>query len=273
MCRLLGVVSREPISLDRAVPEEIEPFTEQSHLHKDGWGVAWYTAEDGAPEVPVNPRRPQIRRHLDVARESSAYDAAIRAATGPMMLVHLRRASPGLPLELRNTHPFREGETVFAHNGQFDLSEELRADVLARGGRTPEGTTDSELFFSLVELYARETDPAQAVQAAAAELTALSVAYSGRVPEALNCLYMTPNLMVAYQQHDPDQASRHGRPDVYALRYRIDADRVIVASSGIPQQEYLEVGEGQALVIDRADLSVSVRGALPGRTGPTTDRT
>ena len=123
-----------------------------------------------------NPRRPQIRRHLDAARESAAYAEAIRAARGPMMLVHLRRASPGLPLEIRNTHPFREGETVFAHNGQFDLSEGLRAAILARGGRAPQGTTDSELFFSLIELHAREADPATAVQRAAAELTASSAA-------------------------------------------------------------------------------------------------
>lgn len=263
MCRLLGVVSREPISLDQAVAEEIEPFTEQSVLHRDGWGVAWFAAEDGSPESLGNPRRPEIRRHLDVARESAVYREAVGAATGPMMLVHLRRASPGLPLEIRNTHPFREGEVVFAHNGQFDLSEGLRAAILARGGRTPEGTTDSELFFSLVERHARDDDPATAVQRAAAELTALSLEHSGRVPEALNCLYMTPDQMVAYQQHDPAQAARHGRPAVYALRYRIDADRVIVASSGIPQSEYLEVGEGQTLVIDRAALSVSVHAPLP----------
>lgn len=260
MCRLLGVVSREPISLDQAVAEEIEPFTAQSELHRDGWGVAWF---DGDGETEGNPRRPQIRRHLDVARESAAYAEAIRAARGPMMLVHLRRASPGLPLQIDNTHPFREGETVFAHNGQFDLPPGLREAILARGGRRPGGTTDSELFFSLVELHAREADPATAVQRAAAELTTLCLEHGGRVPEALNCLYLTPDLLIAYQQSDPEQARRHGRPDVYALRYRIDADRIIVASSGIPQTEYLEVGEGQALVIDRAGLSVSVRARLP----------
>src|SRR5690606_29433156 len=143
MCRLLGVVSREPISLDRAVAEEIEPFTAQSEVHGDGWGVAWFAAEDaevalaaGAhdPGLPLaNPRRPQIHRHLDRARESAAYREAVGAATGPMMLVHLRKASPGLPLQLTNTHPFREGERVFAHNGQFDLSPQLREAVLARG--------------------------------------------------------------------------------------------------------------------------------------------
>lgn len=263
MCRLLGVVSREPISLDQAVAEEIEPFTAQSELHRDGWGVAWFDSED---ESVGNPRRPQIRRHLDVARESAAYREAVRAARGPMMLVHLRKASPGLPLQLCNTHPFREGETVFAHNGQFDLPPGLREVLLARGGRRPGGTTDSELFFSLVELHAREFDPATAVQRAAAELTTLCREHGGRVPEALNCLYLTPDLLVAYQQSDPAQARRHGRPDVYALRYRIDADRIIVASSGIPQTEYLEVGEGQALVVDRAGLSVSVRARLAALT-------
>ncbi|GAA1489737.1 class II glutamine amidotransferase [Brachybacterium sacelli] len=310
MCRLLGVVSRGPIALDRAVGEEIEPFTAQSEVHRDGWGVAWFDDEDGRerqdrqgepggsgdadaradPESGAdhggsadhgssadhggsadhcgrgarlaNPRRPQTRRHLDVARESAAYREAIAAARGPMMLVHLRRASPGLPMEIANTHPFREGETVFAHNGQFDLSAPLREAILARGGRTPEGTTDSELFYSLITLHQREHDLAAAVQHAAAELTALCLHHGARVPEALNCLVMTPDLMVAYQQHDPAQAARHQVADMYALRYRIDADRVIVASTGIPQTGHLEVGEGQALVIERSDLSVAVRPAL-----------
>lgn len=271
MCRLLGVVSRDPIALDRAVAEEIEPFTAQSEIHRDGWGVSWFDDEDVSAErdtsgergAPLaDPRRPQIRRHLDVARESAAYREAVAAARGPMMLVHLRRASPGLPLRIANTHPFREGETVFAHNGQVDLTDPLRDSILARGGRTPEGTTDSELFFSLITLHQRETDLATAVQRAAAELTDLCLQHGLRVPEALNCLVMTPDEMVAYQQHDPTQAARHQKADMYALRYRIDADRVIVASTGIPQTGHLEVGERQALVIARSDLSVAVRPAL-----------
>ena len=260
MCRLLGVVSREPISLDSAVAEEIEPFTAQSEVHSDGWGVAWFDAAE--PTSLGGARRPQIRRRLDVARESAAYREAVHVAKGPLMLIHLRKASPGSALRIENTHPFREGETVFAHNGQFDLPEGFREAVLARGGRTPEGTTDSELFFSLIELHARDTDPATAVQRAAAEITALSLEHGTRVPEALNCLYMTPDLLIAYQQSDPAQARPHHTADNYSLRYRLDADRVIVASTGIPQTEYLDVGEGQALVIHREDLSVSLRPRL-----------
>src|SRR5699024_11038834 len=72
MCRLLGVVCREPIALDRAIAGEIEPFTAQSEAHGAGWGVAWFEQQ-----------RPHIRRHLDVARESAAYREAIAAARGP----------------------------------------------------------------------------------------------------------------------------------------------------------------------------------------------
>lgn len=251
MCRLLAVVSREPIALDRAIAGAIEPFTAQSEVHGDGWGVAWFEQQ-----------HPHIRRHLDVARESAAYREAIAAARGPMMLVHLRKASPGLPLQLCNTHPFREGETVFAHNGQFDLSEELREAILARGGRRPEGTTDSELFFSLVELHARRADPAAAVQRAAAEITQLCLQYGARVPESLNCLYMSPDVLVAYQQYDPGQAQPHHLPDNYILRYRVEPDRVVVASSGIPQEGYEELHEGEALVIDRSSREARTRAAI-----------
>ncbi len=247
MCRLLGVISREPISLDRAVAEEIEPFTALSELHRDGWGVAWYDLQER--------RRPQIRRHLDVARESAAYREALSAATGPMMLVHLRKASDGISLCLENTHPFREGEMVFAHNGQFDLSPGLAEAILERGGRPVEGTTDSELFFSLVELYARECEPWLAVQRAAAELTGLVRRFGTRVPEALNCLFMTPDVMVAYQQSDPSQAKPYHEPDNYTLRYRVDPERVLIASSGLPAEGWAELGEGEALVVDRRTLS------------------
>jgi len=32
-------------------------------------------------------------------------------------MAHLWWAAPGLPVEERNTHPFRCGQTAFAHNG------------------------------------------------------------------------------------------------------------------------------------------------------------
>lgn len=287
MCRMLAVVSREPIALDAAIAREIEPFTEQSRLHADGWGVAWYgtpEVEDAVPRNAAEPaaepapaavaaslpdplpvrRTPRIRRRIGPAWEDDAYRAALAEAVGPMMLVHLRKASPGLPLQPTNTHPFREGEMVFAHNGQFDLPDGLREVILARGGRMPDGTTDSELLFSLIERELQEAgvDPATAVQRAAAELTSLLLEHGARVPESLNCFLMSPDQLIAYQQSDPSQAKPYHESDNYTLRWSAEEDRVIIATSGIPEDSWHELADGQALIIRREDRSVELRQPL-----------
>src|SRR5699024_920955 len=142
---------------------------------------------DGGDEPA--PLRPRVRRGTDAARASGAYGDAVAEARGEVIVVHLRRASVGLALTPENTHPFVEGEVTFSHNGQFDLSDQLRARILARGGRTPAGTTDSELFLSLITAWAAQLPPregrgdwALAVQHAAAELTALTAELFGRPP-------------------------------------------------------------------------------------------
>src|SRR5699024_998248 len=83
------------------------------------------------------PLRPRVRRGTDTARASGAYGDAVAEARGEVIVVHLRRASVGLALTPENTHPFVEGEVTFSHNGQFDLSDQLRTRILARGGRAP----------------------------------------------------------------------------------------------------------------------------------------
>src|SRR5690625_5834402 len=139
----------------------------------------------------------------------------------------------------------------------------MREAILGRGGRRPEGTTDSILFFSLVELHARRADPAAAVQRAAAEITQLCLQHGTRVPESLNCLYMSPDVLVAYQQYDPGQAQPHHLPDNYILRYRVEPDRVVVASSGITQERYEVLHEGEAQVIIIRPLMVRHRPDIP----------
>lgn len=256
MCRLLGVVSREPRPLIEAVPEELPLFTALSERHKDGWGVAWYQGE-GSDAL-------QVRRGIDTARASNEYGEAIAEATGELALVHLRRASEGLVLTLANTHPFTEGPVAFAHNGQFDMPEGFREAVLARGGRPVAGTTDSELFFSLVTVHARDTSWAHAVQLAAADVTAIVADLGGRYPEGLNALVMTPDSLVAFAQSDPDQLLPESTWDTYDLRYVTDAERVVVSSSGYDLPGFSTLGQGCALTIDRGTLAVHHHAAMEG---------
>ncbi|GAA1324192.1 class II glutamine amidotransferase [Brachybacterium rhamnosum] len=263
MCRLLGVVSFTPRPLERIVPAELPLFTALSERHKDGWGVAWY------PD-PHRSRTPELRKGTDTALASNAYGDAVAEAHGEVIAVHLRRASVGLALELTNTHPFVEGEVTFSHNGQFDLSPELRERILARGGRRPEGTTDSELFLSLITAHARKAaadgaaaagpspqDWALAVQRAAAELTAWLQEIAGRPPESLNCLLTTPDALIAFAQHDPAQAPADQPREVYDLRWRQDTERVLVSSTGYERADFATLPQGGALSIGRTTLAVT----------------
>ena len=273
MCRLLGVVSRGERPLPDIVPDELPLFTALSERHKDGWGVASYPSGTGADggDDPA-PLRPHLRRGTDTALASGAYGDAVAEARGEVIVVHLRRASVGLALAPENTHPFVEGEMTFSHNGQFDLSDELRERILARGGRAPLGTTDSELFLSLITAWADELPPrdgapdwALAVQHAAAELTALSAELFDRPPESLNCLLTTPGTLIAYAQHDPAQAPADQPVEVYDLRWRADADRVLVSSTGYPQASFATLGQGAALTVHRGTLRVGEHPPLPLR--------
>ena len=132
MCRLLGVVSHGERPLPEIVPEELPLFTALSERHKDGWGVASYPSGTGADggDDPA-PLLPLLRRGTDAARASNAYGDAVAEARGEVIVVHLRRASVGLALTPENTHPFVEGQVTFSHNGQFDLSAQLRERIFA----------------------------------------------------------------------------------------------------------------------------------------------
>lgn len=249
MCRLLGVVSRTSQPLLEAVPEELPLFTALSERHKDGWGVAWYGGEqDGGA--------PQVRKGIDTARASNDYGEAIAKAGGEEVIVHLRRASEGLVLSLENTHPFVEGPVAFAHNGQFDMPEGFRERVLSLGGRAAEGTTDSELYFSLVTLHARDHDWARAVQLAAQDVRTIVAELGGRYPEGLNCLLLTPDALIAYAQSDPDQLQPDSTWDTYDLRLSEAPDRVIVSSTGYALAGAGTIDQGEALTIRRGSLEV-----------------
>lgn len=62
-------------------------------------------------------------------------------------MAHLRWAAPGLPVEERNTHAFRCGQTAFAHNGGIYPLGRLSALLPPEWQVRPTGMTDSEHYF------------------------------------------------------------------------------------------------------------------------------
>jgi predicted glutamine amidotransferase len=244
MCRLLGVVSRAPMRLADSLSDLLGPFAELSCEHPHGWGVAaWH----GTGELAVDKDTAAARlspRFREVAR-----DTVTDAAT-----LHIRKASPGLPVEPANTHPFTAGTIAFAHNGYFtpvDAVDDLIGPELLAGAA---GNTDSERYFLRVLARMRDEDPIDALALAAADISARADIGS------LNCLLLTQDALYAYAEENPEsEVSRRRGPDFFRMRYRVDADRVVIASSGIAPDEaaWTVLPYRQVLEIRRTDLRVS----------------
>ncbi|MFJ2008308.1 class II glutamine amidotransferase [Streptomyces chartreusis] len=254
MCRLLGVVTRTPQPLADALGALSGPFTELGREHRDGWGIAAWAGLDTHPRIVKDTEAAVTSRHWDGALADTRSDAA---------LLHLRLASAGLPVVPGNTHPFTAGTLAFAHNGFFSpadaLDELIDADLLAAAA----GNTDSERYFLRVLTLLRQRDCTGALSQAAADIRARASF------AALNCLLLTEQALYAYADEDPDsEVSRRRGPDFFRLRYRTGEDRVIVASSGVPQPdgEWSVLPYRHVLEIRRSILRVSVRQA--GRSRP-----
>ncbi|MCX4745725.1 class II glutamine amidotransferase [Kitasatospora sp. NBC_01287] len=253
MCRLLGVVTPAPIRLADSLADLVEPFTGLSREHRDGWGIAaWRTDGELA-----------VAKEVLAAHASEAFPKALAETVTDAALLHIRMASPGLPTEPRNTHPFSAGAIAFAHNGWFtpvDAVDALIGPELLAAAR---GDTDSERYFLRVLARLRTEDPVDALARAAADIRA----HAGFA--SLNCLLLTPQALYAYADEDPDsEVSRRRGPDFFRLRYQADAERAVVASSGIgPQPEqagWSVLPYRQVLEIRRADLRVSTHRVQTG---------
>ncbi len=133
MCRILAY-----LSIEKPIPRRlVEEFIEVAKLFNqcDGWGVAVYD-ESGS-----------VKLYRDV---SPIWEVGVDRVYSLVkdyrqVLLHVRKASPGLPVSLRNTQPFKYLRYAFAHNGEVDI---LKLPAPKR--LVPFGETDSEHVFCLL---------------------------------------------------------------------------------------------------------------------------
>jgi predicted glutamine amidotransferase len=169
MCRFVAYHGPR-ILLDELLYEPEHSLIHQSvHAHErkeplngDGWGVGWYD--------PAIAERPGLYRTLHPAWNDDNMRHVAPLLETPTFLAHVRAASPGLPVQRLNCHPFRGGQhthedpeeldpvergrrrLLFMHNGSFGayrkiirrLQSELDDDVFF-GVR---GSTDTEHVFA-----------------------------------------------------------------------------------------------------------------------------
>lgn len=261
MCRLLGWAAPTPCSAADLLGDHLPAFADLSERHADGWGAAFAPA--GVDPVP-----PEIVKEPVPARTSRVFATAMQQPA-PAAVVHLRWATPGLPVQPVNTHPFVGGTVAFAHNGEVrdlpGLEALLDADLVG----APVGDTDSERYFlAVLTQLRRGAAPAEALAVVAAAL-------SDSPATSLNCLLLTPDQLVAVCRHDPALLPPDEVPDYFHL----SAERVVgpdgatravlVGSSGVLP----EVGEAvAALPAGTDDGWIAGRRAVPNGSALVVDR-
>jgi predicted glutamine amidotransferase len=258
MCRLLGWVSREPATAREVLGEEsLAGFVRLARFHADGWGAAF----DG-------PDGPAVEKSLRSGDTDPAFATALSSRASRTGLVHTRWATPGLPIELRNTHPFTYNGSTFMHNGAIYPVDRLDSLLTEPWSSRLQGTTDSEKYF-LAIIAEREHTGTDLATAIARVVWRLTRDYR---PSSLNALLDTPSAVYAISDHDPHAVmgsplsppERNASVDHathFNLYHHSTDDAVVVASSGFVPAD----ADGWALLpnhtvleIDKATLATSI---------------
>lgn len=259
MCRLLGYCARDRASLADLMTEPgLRHFSALSAYHGDGWGIAWY--DDQQMHVEKSPGR---------AIDEPAYDKLTHCALGDVGLVHLRMATPGLPVEPCNTHPFTRDGFALAHNGAIHPQDRLGELLPPEWDRQRTGITDSERYFLHV-LADLERNGGDVVAALASTIDHIDSEFTAN---SLNAILLGPDALYAICCYHPERIPVEGLavrgytgvPERYFdLAYRVTQDAVVVASSGWPQDGWTFVPNRHVLVVDRRTLRISVEPLSPG---------
>ena len=205
MCRILGCVAREPVSIRHDLLESDNPFIRQAEEHDSGWGMAVYERPDGD--------RPTCVRFARAAHEDPDFTPATERR-GRIFNAHVRRATMG-GLTLENTHPFCLGNYSFGHNGTVLHY----ARLLEPGVAAAQGQTDSEHLFNFLM---HDFDPGAV--AASLRRAVLAVIARSRF-SGVNFLFSDGERLYAY------------RLGVFDLYWTARPDRLVVASEQTSSEE------------------------------------
>jgi glutamine amidotransferase len=277
MCRLYGFRANEPTKVECSLVHAQNALLHQSRSdmtgrsHADGWGLASY--HEGLLVV---------EHRESAAFEDLQFSETAERIYATAVVAHVRRATVG-GASKANTHPFRYGRWVFAHNGTvaaFDvLASGLARETDASLQRHRLGTTDSEQAFlwlltriasAGIDLDSGAPDVrrlAALVGEAVVALDASSDRANGKPRSSkLNFLLTDGDVLVVSRLRN----SLHllvrdgvrdceicGIPHVHhdsERRYRA----VAVASEPITHESWREVPDGHVVAVDR-DLEVEIQ--------------
>ncbi|MSP62581.1 MAG: class II glutamine amidotransferase [Myxococcales bacterium] len=259
MCRLLGVISSEHTDFRLSLREAPRSLASLSREHPHGWGIAVFT--DGAGW--------ELQKAAACAHEDDRFHEVAAGSRGTLLIAHVRKGTVG-PVTLENTHPFRSGRWVFAHNGTIDDFAHLQSRISPARRDEVGGETDSELLFAflLTRLDEANAAGAPADQATDAALVAAVRAlhehptlgasnfflsdgealYVHRAGRTLFLLERAPGDAVRVRRRSDETGAVIETP--WSARRRA----ILIASEHITDEPWQEIPEPALLRIDRSPL-------------------
>lgn len=145
MCRMFGMVAASPVALRTLLRDAPRSLCALSREHRDGWGVAIASGGDWT-----------VHRSIECAAESSRFSGVADSSHAALVVAHVRQRTVG-ETSLANTHPFRRGRHVLAHNGTVEAVSWLLARTSRERLLEIEGETDSERLFAFLMTRVDET--------------------------------------------------------------------------------------------------------------------
>lgn len=148
MCRLYGMRATHPTNVSCELLDAQNALIRQSVederglVNDDGWGIGMLVGDELRCQREVGP-----------AADSEEYRRDAASAHATLVMAHVRRATVG-GATVANTHPFRKGRSLMAHNGHIGAFDEVGPVLLEELSEEERdairGTTDSEAFFQLL---------------------------------------------------------------------------------------------------------------------------
>lgn len=145
MCRLYGFFATEPTKVECTLVHAQNALIAQSRSdlsgfsHAHGWGVATFNGEG-----------PDIQQQAWAAYHGEHFARTAAKVYSRTVIAHVRRATVG-GAAIENTHPFTDGQWVFAHNGTVPGFADIKPMLLdlmgAKHRKAVTGETDSEHVF------------------------------------------------------------------------------------------------------------------------------
>ncbi len=252
MCRLLGVVAAEPTAFQLALRDAPRSLATLSKAHPDGWGVAVFQTEWS------------LEKGTLCAGDDHAFLEHARKSTGRVLVSHIRQKTVG-DTSVENTHPFRFGPWVFAHNGTIQDRDFLRGATAPEDAAWIRGQTDSELFFAYVVSRMREAGVLDAEPSAKTDALLSDLVAEARARAnfgAFNFLLSNGDTTYAHRfgrslfllARGTGESMRALEIDSTASPCRAFVARqraILIASEKLTDEHWEEIPEGTLLRIDR----------------------